>query len=63
MFLSLSEIDSNLKQLREQRAHINSLIHYYEQMKQQATTKHYYRKHIMGDTELYQRPIAKWRII
>ncbi len=60
MFLSLSEIDSNLKQLREKRANINSLIHYYEHMKQQAIAEHYRGQYTVKNTYPLDKPVVRY---
>lgn len=41
MFWSLNEINEKLQKLREQRAHINEMIDYYEFKKQQAISEKY----------------------
>lgn len=41
MLKSYNEINEELRKLKEQRARINSLIDYYEHMKQQAIAKEY----------------------
>lgn len=60
MFLSLSEIETRLKQLREQRANINQTIDYYEHMKQQAIDEHYRGKYTLSLEDSSQIPTARF---
>ena len=60
MLLSQNEINEKLQKLREQRAHINEMIDYYENMKQRAIAEEYRGYYVLETKDTYKKPIVRY---